>query len=262
MSFYLIVTGLSISTTAVLYLIFKTLQGRADPVRRVYLSAANEIRQRTAGILEKPKSRSEDRPIMIGTLIGFTGGLMLAWGAPQTHIFCLAGALIGYAGAKIYQRSVKDKERFQKMRELAVLAETVEFLSAVKYTIPQSFQFAAALMPKLKPLVDRCVARWPAGPERALGQFAEEVNLPEAAVLSSVLIHAQESGMEYVQKILQEESRSLEMLRRTLAEVKIVSKPMYFAIYRGLPLLAIGGILAGPLVYRVVQVLQVIMGGP
>lgn len=252
-----IYAGLALAGTGTAFAVLEWLRTRADPLQ----ARMRDLAQSAGAKAKSLEVGEEDRSVLVGVGIGFVLGLLLGWGYGSWWKTAIFGAALGYGGAKLVTKSMKDRDKAVKMREIALIAETVDFMSEVKYSIAQSLAFASALTPRLKPVVDRCLARWPFGPERALTEFAQEVNVPEAAMLASVLVHAQKSGMEQVYRILQEESRSLESLRKTLAEVSIASKPIYFAVYRGLPLAAIGGILVGPLVYRVLKLLVDTMGG-
>ncbi|MDQ0287506.1 Flp pilus assembly protein TadB [Desulfofundulus luciae] len=191
-----------------------------------------------------------------GSAVGGLIGGVLAFGTPAfanaVGIGSTSGALIGW----FVYKNMQETQRMRLLREIAVLYEAVDFLTQAGYTIPQALRLGSVAASSLRPCVERCLARYSSDRARALEQFAREVNLPEAALLSSVLAHAEESGMALGRSALQEESRSLEELRRSLAELKVISKPLYFAVYRGLPLIAVGGVMAGPLAYRLIKMLQ------
>jgi len=196
---------------------------------------------------------------LLGSIAGGILGATFTWGSPAffntVGIGSTMGAIIGW----FFYNNWKESKRLKLLREVAVLYESVEFYTRAGYTIQQSLKLGAVLAPSLRAQVERCLAAWPSGPARALENFAREVGLSEAAVLSSVLIHAEESGMAFGASAVQEESRNLEELRKNLVELKIASKPLYFAIYRALPMAAVGGVIVGPLVYKLQRVLQMIV---
>lgn len=188
--------------------------------------------------------------LVAGVIFGYlVSGFASARGTPL-----ITGGL-GTGAAWFLQKNIRETVKMRKLREIAALYESVVFYTKAGYTIQQSLRLGAVITPTIRPAVERCLAAWPSGPIRALEKFAEEVNIPEAATLSTVLMHAEESGMGYGSSAIEEESRALEALRQTLAELKIVSKPLYYCIYRALPLAAIAGMVVGPLVWRLIKVM-------
>lgn len=216
--------------------------------------------------LESDRSRQEIRYGMI-TLASMLGGgafgYLLALGTGAAAIAGVVGAFLGMGGSYLVRRSINDMKKTRIMREVAVLYETINFFTRgegdeQRFTIVQALRYAAAITPTIRPMVQRCINSWAWGPARALERFAKEVDLPEANILSSVLTHAAISGMNYGRSAIEEGSRDLEELRHSLAEIRIANKPMYYTIYRGLPLVAMGGILLGPLVYHLASMLRMI----
>jgi len=84
--------------------------------------------------------------------------------------------------------------------------------------------------------------------------------MEEAAVLVSVLVHANNIGVEYAKQVLQEESRNLELIRKTLVELKIASKPIYYSVYRVIPFAAAIAMGIVPLVYNILDILKILIG--
>lgn len=201
------------------------------------------------------------RPVAVGAAAGAAFGLLLGLGTASLAGVTMVAAALGAGAGFFVRRGGRDTARLVKLRQVAVLYEAVDFYTRAGYTIRQSLSLAIPLAPALRDAVEKCLATWPAGPVRALERLAEEINLPEAALLSSVLAHAEEFGIAVGRAAIEEESRSLEALRQTLAELKVVSKPMYFAMYRALPFAAIAGMMVGPLVYRLMKVMAIFFGG-
>lgn len=194
----------------------------------------------------------------LGSTAGGLMGALFAWGSPAFYNTVGIGSAVGALAGWFLHNNMKESKRLKLLREVAVLYESVEFYTRAGYTIQQALKLGAVLTPLLSSRVERCLAAWPSGPSRALETFARDVNLPEAAVLSSVLVHAEESGMAFGASAVQEESRSLEELRKNLVELKIASKPLYFAIYRALPMAAVGGVMVGPLAFKLIKMLQML----
>jgi hypothetical protein len=244
--------GTALVVSLIAYNIFKFLQKSLNPFQRKLRSITVKPQKRKWGA----KEISRDDVILLGGCIGgMLFAFMLAWGTPNLILACIVGAGTGTGIVKFFQKNSEHTKRMKKLREIAVLSETIDFLTQVGYSIPQALKYGATITPVIRPQVEKCIANWPTGPVSALNRFSREVNLPEAATLTSVLTHAQESGHEYARAAIEEEAHSLEMIRQTLSEISILSKPTYFAVYRGLPMVAIMGILVGPLIYRLTRML-------
>lgn len=229
----------------------KRLRIPATPFRDYWVKKSGRLTVQLSG---------PNRAFIFGSAAGallvaaFTSGTPLFLNA--VGIGSTSGALLGW----FVHRNLQETRRLRLLREIAVLYEAVDFLTQAGYTIPQALRLGSVAAPSLRPCVERCLARYSSDRTRALEEFAREVGISEAALLSSILMHAEESGMALGRSALQEESRSLEELRRNLAELKVVSKPLYFAVYRGLPLVAVGGVMVGPLAYRLIKLLQSMSG--
>lgn len=205
--------------------------------------------------LKRAGEHGEGIVLLGGLLAGFLFGLLISGFTASARGVPLITGGLGAGAAWFLRRNFKETVKMRKLREVAALYESVVFYTKAGYTIQQSLRLGAVIAPTIRPAVERCLAMWPSGPVRALEKFAEEVDVPEAATLSTVLMHAEESGMGYGRGAVEEESRALEALRQMLAELKIVSKPLYYCIYRALPLAAIAGMVVGPLVWRLIKVM-------
>jgi len=225
---------------------------RSARLARAAVQAARSARERARP--EDPEGQRRVKGMAYGMAAGGLAGLLAAAG-PKLAAFCaVMGSFAGWFAA----RSINEAQRTRTLRELAVLYESVLFFTQAGYNIPQALQLGSVATPGIRAHVSRCLSRYTRDRVRAFEQFAHDVGLPEATLLASLLAHAEESGMELGRGALAEESRSLEELRRSLMEMKVVSKPVYFAVYRGLPVVAACGVAAGPLVYRLIKVLQTI----
>lgn len=242
--------------------LFNYLLAISNPFYHTMSSRARKIRPS----LEMDKRRQETRDgiITLASMLGGSAlGCLLAMGTGAVAITGAIGAFLGMGGSYLVRRSTSDMKKTKTMREVAVLYETINFFTRGEgdeqhFTIVQALRYAAVITPTIRPMVQRCINSWTWGPARALERFAKEVDLPEANILSSVLTHAAISGVSYSRAAIEEGSRDLEELRHSMAEIKIANKPMYYTIYRGLPLVAIGGILLGPLVYHLGTMLKMI----
>lgn len=178
--------------------------------------------------------------------------VIVAWGSPLAPLAGGLGALLGLLADMFRTTLVRSRTRFQKLRELAVLHESVELFSRAGFTVRQSLQLSLPLLKTLRPAVTRCLDRWPAGPLRALSRLSEEIGLPEAELLTGVLMHVEEAGCDQTLGIMAEEAARLEELRRALAETRLAAKPIYATLYTFMPVGTVLGLVLGPLAYRAV----------
>ena len=179
----------------------------------------------------------------------------LFWESALWPFFAAAGLALGPVVEGALARLSAGKMRFKRLREVAVLYECIDLFSRAGFTVRQSMQLGLPLVPGIREEVMRCLDRWPAGPLRAIQMFGEEVNLPEAQVLTGVLMHAEDQGMEKAGGIMAEEAMRLEGLRKTLAEVRVASRPLYITVYNFLPVAAALGLLIAPLAYRAITMI-------
>jgi hypothetical protein len=251
---YLFMAGTALVVSLIALKIFEFVQTKFNPWQR-------RLQSLRAGPKRERESISQEDLVLLGGCIGgMLFAMVLTWGNPKLPVACMLGAGMGGGIVKFFQKNAEHTNRMKKLREIAVLSETIDFLTQVGYSIPQALRYGATITPVLRPHVEKCINNWATGAVSALNRFSREVGIPEAATLTSVLTHAQESGHDYARAAIKEEARSLEMLRETLSEISILSKPTYFAVYRGMPLAAILGLLIGPLIYRLTNVMGSVFG--
>jgi len=189
---------------------------------------------------------------------GLTGAFLAALLTRANLQWTTMGGCLGSLVGWLIYNNIRETRRMRKIREVAALYEAVDFFTAAGYTIPQAMRLGMVTAPTLRSCVEKCLARYSRDRVHALEGFARDVDLPEAALLAAVLSHAEEAGVDASRSALQEESRALEELRKSLAQIRVISKPLYFAVYRGLPFAAIGGVVVGPLAYRLIKTIQMI----
>jgi Flp pilus assembly protein TadB len=257
------VLGIGTAVFAVVYTLFNYLQignyfnsstvGSRLKSLRLYSGDAKSAKS--------DREQHEGNMTLASALGGAAFGVLLTLGTGAILIAGIAGSALGTAVSWFVRYSVREARKTEMMRELAVLYEIIDFFTQGEgefqhFTILQALRYGAVITPAIRPVVQRCIDAWPSGPVRALENFAKEVNLPEASILTSVLIHAEKSGMKYARSAMSEGSRDLENLRQMLAEIKIGSKPMYYMIYRMLPLAGVVGIVVGALFYHLMTMLS------
>lgn len=254
--FYTMVAGVALTVGIVTKKIIDAIIFWSNPISRkihafkIQLEGKKEARK---------KEESSIKNLLIGAATGAAVGIATTWGTRYCIIAVEVCAGIGVIVALFVKKTFEDANKLKKMKELAVLYESVVFYSSAGYTLQQSIARAAELTPVLRPALSRCLAAWIYGPIRALNAFGGEVDLPEAEIMASIFAHVEEKGIKFGEGAIEEEANSLENLRQTLSEMKIMSKPLYFAVYRALPLLAVSGIVVGALIYRVIIMLTTLI---
>lgn len=216
------------------------------------------VRPAEAGVkLKKPRDpRSVQETAAV--LAGMAAMFFLGWGSGFRVIVGLSvvGAVIGLVICRMLFRLKEGAERASVIKELTVFFEAVELYLRAGYNLPQAMRAAALLTPRMRRAVSDCLACWPAGSRRALEVLRHGLNVPEAEILVSLLGQVDRVGLKNLEGVMQREAYNLERLRQLAMEVNIAKRPLYFTLYRALPLAAAVGLVVGPLLYRVVGVLK------
>ncbi len=254
----LVLLGIGISTGVyvVTYYCFKYIN--------ILWQKPQSYKYRLSTLLEdaysKKTTKNEKSLITLyGALAGLFIGLLLTIKTQFIVQGTIASICLGYIISLVVKKGIEDVSRMRKLKELALIYEASVYYTSAGYTLRQSLEKSRDLVDLLRPALDRCLAVWPYGAIRAIYSFGEEVDLPEAGVMAGIFAHVEEKGSDFNEAAIIEQIQSLESLRKTLAEIKILSKPLYFAVYRALPLFAICGIIVGSLLNRVIIMLSSLM---
>jgi len=173
----------------------------------------------------------------------------------------IIGAAAGLVGRKALERVFENRNEFIKTKEVSLLYECVDLFSNAGYTVKQSLKLSMILVPNLRKNISNCIDRYPSGPLRALDQLGRDIGVKQADMLSGLLMQAEESGIENIKGIMEQEAVRLEELRGSLAESRIAAKPIYSAVYLFLPVASVLGIIIAPLAYRAIQMITGIHAG-
>jgi Flp pilus assembly protein TadB len=247
-----LVLAVGIGVFAGLLCLFKILQPRLDPM----LDRLNKLTTK-----DETQIKAKELNILYGPFIGLFFGLTIIWGTGASSMICIFLMFLGF-GVNVFLKDNFRKTDESRLRaELAILYEIIEFYMAAGYTLPQSIHLSSAILPRLRPITQRVLNLWPQGPNRALQIFADEIHLSEAEVLTSILTYIEETGYEQGKSTIAEEARQLELVRRTMSEMAIINKPLFYSVYRIFPVAALGGVVLGPLVYRLTTLLGVVQTG-
>lgn len=210
--------------------------------------------------VEQATKRKEPPIILYGIVAGLLIGIPLTIKTQYFIQGTIASVCVGVVLSLLVKKSIEDVSKLRKIKELALIYEASVYYTSAGYTLRQSLEKSKDMVTLLRPALSRCLAAWPYGSIRAIYSFGEEVDLPEARVMAGIFAHVEEKGSAFNEATIIEQVRSLENLRQTLTEIKIMSKPLYFAVYRALPLFAICGIIIGSLINRVIVMLNSLMG--
>lgn len=204
----------------------------------------------------KIESRSINRKNLVLSFAGMIFGASIAWGTAYwpfaAAFFTATGLLIEPVTKKLYAKT----HVFKKMREVAILYETVDLLTRANFTIRQSLQMALPLLNVIRPSVEKCIDRYNVGPERALSELGSAIGLKEADILVSALMTAESLGTEKMTGVLEEGANRLEDLRNALAEARVAGRPIYMTVYVFLPLTSLIGMAVAPLAYRAILMIS------
>jgi hypothetical protein len=260
----LLSVGIAVILSVIIYIVLEIIQSYRSSIgtnlEKVY-ELGSKLGKRKEKIDLRSKFSSKEKEgvpkAVYGALIGAIIACLLVQGSDQMLLGITVGAILGYGAGKFIDKVNIEREKSAKLREIALISEMVELFSyGGRYQINTILAISTNLIVKIRGDVEKCLHRWPYGTDAALYALEEDLKMEEAATLVSVLIHAQNSGMENMRIVLQEESRNLEILRRTLAERRISSKPLYYTAYRALPLISVGGIVVAPIVDQILNTLK------
>jgi len=241
----------AIMATFILDRFFRKIAGLFNPLQQRLQEMLSDVSSEN----KKSSDTADFLKLMLGALAGGSFGWLVTWDSPSQFVM-LFFALIGFGLAFFIKRNVEESDHIQKLSEIVMIYETVSFFTKAGYSTQQSLQMSLPVTSVLAPALKRCLAAWPHGPARALEAFAQEAEVEEAELLSSVLLYIEEAGIQFGEAAAQEEARNLDALRESLSELAIVSKPLYYSVYRVLPLAAIGGVIIGPLLYKIITIMS------
>lgn len=195
----------------------------------------------------KALAKQEKVPIVIITLlmIGTSQNLFVI------HKNLLLGMVIGLIIAKVFSKIKRDVIKANKLNDIAVLFEAIDMYTKAGYSLIQALRAAKLLTNSITPTIDKTIALWGRGPQKALEYLKNELNLEESETLVLLMMHLEKTGVKQFKGVLKREARNIERLQRMKSEISISKRPLILTIYRILPLASIFGIVIGSLIYRV-----------
>lgn len=213
-----------------------------------------EIKFKTKKFKEELLARKKVIGINLLIAFIFTIGVARNWNELSKY-FILAFTVL-LIGSNLAVRAKNEAIKNKKLRAIALLFEAIELYMKGGYSLAQSLVLARQLVPELNKEIGICLEYWSESPRKALKKFNGALNLEEGEILVSLLIHIESAGIKNLDNILSREAYNIERLRRLKNESSSAIKPMYLMLYRFLPLIAALSIVAGPLLYRALKVLE------
>ncbi len=186
---------------------------------------------------------------------------LIAGQMPYALVAIPVGAALGFLASRIAVKLYRSRTHFQRLREAAVLYESIDLFTRAGFTPRQAMELSLPLLTLLRPAVERCIASWSGGALRAIEQLGNDINLKEADVLIAVLMQIVEGGVAKLAGVMEEEAFRLDELRQNLGEMRIAAKPVYSTVYIFLPVAALVGMLLGPLAFRAISMISNLRAG-
>jgi len=227
-----------------------------DPLERL-LGGASLCPQRSFA----EKLAPEDRAVLAGCCAGLVLMLLLAWGSRFAVFAAVSGGVLGAFVVQVALRLQREAALGTQRREVVVLFEAVDTYLRAGMSMPYALACAKVLAPHLSKAVSACLAAWPSGSAQALEILRKKIDLPEADLMVSLLLQIEKTGVMNLEGVVRKEALNLERMREAAARAKIVTRPLYFVVYRLLPLLAVFGMFAGTLYWRLLHMLKHTMTG-
>lgn len=196
-----------------------------------------------------------------GGLGGFIVGILLTHGTPYVSFAGMLTAGLGAGCIETIRRLNKRKILILKKQECGLLFESIELFMKAGTPMRKALTDCLPLANILRPAINKALAYWPAGSNKALEVLRKEIDLPEGDILVSLLKQLNQSGVEHFDGILQRESQRLEQLRHASEQISIAKKPIILTIYRALPYLVVVGTFVGALFIRALENMPFLKGG-
>ena len=210
--------------------------------------------------IKKEKTPEEKYKDKVQLLFMLCGAVIFGIISIETAMFLqliVIGSGLGFLSSKLYLHTHKITSRINKLKDIATLYESIDLFTKAGFNIRQSLQLSKILVPNIAEDIDKCINEWTTGPVQALSNFGERIStdLPEADVLTGILIQAEEGGIKNIQGIMEQEANRIGDLRKAAAESRIALGPIFSTIYLFLPAASFLGVIISPLAYYAIQMI-------
>lgn len=247
-------TGIGFIVSSLFYLIYVKVNqskfsfGESYEIKKKIDKVKRFLRTQKYEALSK-----KERFIVLGIVLSLLGTIN---NPNQIPDFVMIGLIIGLIVVKFYQKTIVAGNRAKKLKEAAILFESIELYLKAGYSLYQAIRASKPLVYVIRPAVDKCLNYWGAGAEVALQKLRDELNLKEVETLILLLINIEKSGTRELEGTIGKVVFNMEDLQKMKTQIKIANRPLIFVIYRMLPLASIIGIVVGGLLYRTYHVLE------
>lgn len=204
------------------------------------------------------KEGGENAYYLIGSMIGALTGATISSFSP---LGILWGSVLGAVVGRGTHYVISKKKNHQITREVAILYETVDMYLQEKYTLYDALMLSSMLVPKIRPVISKCLMNWSTGPVEALKKIGDDIGTDAAKMLSTMLIQIAQEGYEGIKGVMATEGNQIDELRASLAESELQIKPIYQAVFLVLPGLGFLGIVLLPWAYKLVLMITSLNAG-
>ncbi len=248
--------GLGIMASAVFYVAYIHIRNRlyfsvSISKKRMFLDAFKKLTPDAAKGITK-----EDKYSLIAGLAVSSCLAILGIGTDYLLVLIIIGFAVGVVACKGLFAFRHATELYSRRCQVAILFEAVEMYLRANMSLVQALYAAKSLTPLLNDAVKSCIVRWPSNPENALENLRKDIGVPEADVLVSLLHRINVTGLKNLEGVIQREAQNIDKLRNVAAKMKISSRPTYFMLHRGLPVISILGMFLGSMFYHLSQSMQ------
>lgn len=194
---------------------------------------------------------SEERIQIKSGLAGMVAMFFLAWGSRWILLAIGLGGAGGMLIGKFIGKVLIEGKLNAKRREINLFYKVVDLFKMSGLSTYYSLSLAKPTAPSLKKAVSSCLGLWPEGPEVAFESLRKEIGLPEADILATMLLAAEKAGTKNLDGIIRAEAQNLERLREARIRKKVSDTPIYYVIYRMLPMMAVFGLILGTFLLKI-----------
>ncbi|NPV89599.1 MAG: hypothetical protein HPY50_02330 [Firmicutes bacterium] len=194
---------------------------------------------------------SEERIQIKSGLAGMVAMFFLAMGSKWIILAMGLGGATGMLIGKFIGKILIEGKLNAKRREINLFYKVVDLFKMSGLSTYYSLSLAKPAAPSLKKAVSSCLGLWPEGPEVAFESLRREIALPEADILATMLLAAEKAGTKNLDGIIRAEVQNLERLREARIRKKISDTPIYYVIYRMLPMMAVFGLILGTFLLKI-----------
>jgi len=192
--------------------------------------------------------KKEFYPVVAGVLAGFS---IMSHDLRWAVFSAVAGGFIGHVGKKASKWFINKLMEEKRIGEILLLYEIISIYSHAGYSLYEALIAGSYMVSMVKKPLCKCINTWGQGPERSLKKMGEEIGIPEAKALASILQRALVIGPSKLAEYLSQESKAMENIRQYRIEQGLSVRPILQTLYLLLPGLALAGVTLLPVGYHI-----------